>query len=58
MLSEEGCSGYKDPGIKMQRQGEQMCLEGREEPILAGMEAPEVCQAETFRLDAEETGSH
>ena len=49
---------YKDPGIKMQRQGEQVCLEGSEEPILAGMEAPEVCQAETFRLDAEETGSH
>lgn len=42
----------------MQRHGEQVCLSGREEPILAGMEAPEVCQAETFRHDAEETWSH
>lgn len=28
------------------------------EAILSGMEAFNVCQAETFRLDAEETGTH
>lgn len=28
------------------------------EATLPGMEAPEACQAEIFRLDSEETGSH
>lgn len=30
----------------MQRQDEQVCLEGREEAILVGMEAPVVCQVD------------
>lgn len=33
-------------------------MEGRAEPILAGPEAPEVRQAEIYRLDAEETRRH
>lgn len=56
MMSEEGCSGYKDPGTKLQRQAEQVCLVGRAE--LAGTEEPEVCLAETCRFNAGETGSH
>lgn len=57
MLSEEGGSGYKDSRIKVQRRGEQVCLEGKGTPILAGRQAPEVRQAATSGFDAEEAGS-